>query len=236
MRSDLPYTTGTSINLKSILKRQYLLHAYYFIISQAPKDKQVTKPPPTLLRQSNKRNLFLVRTMLTAQGISQFYSDKKLKLNDLNLRDASNNKKSRSFSQKEIEENTKKTPKRIFACEPDNEGSETLSEVSEKLRMSLGSTEECKGESPIESNIKMELEVKPKKRPLLGDFHERFEMHKMEIKVYQSKEQQLKAASMDKHPNSLKRRLKVYKKSTFYLLRQKELNLNSDMSIFTDTN
>jgi len=152
------------------------------------------------------------------------------------LRDASNNKKSRSFTEKELEENTKKAPKRIFACEPNNEGSETLSEVSEKLRISLGSTEEWKGESPMENNIKIELEVKPKKQPLLADFYERFEMHKLEIKARQSREQQLKADSMDKHPNSLKRMVKVYKKSTFFFLRQKKLNLNPDMSIFTDTN
>eukprot|EP00826_Nyctotherus_ovalis_P006795 TRINITY_DN11648_c0_g1_i20.p1 TRINITY_DN11648_c0_g1~~TRINITY_DN11648_c0_g1_i20.p1 ORF type:complete len:212 (+),score=39.14 TRINITY_DN11648_c0_g1_i20:309-944(+) len=173
--------------------------------------------------------------------MSQFHSDKKLKTDELDAESAGMTKKSRSFCTREGGE--RKAPLRIFACAPDSEGSETQSESSEKLRVSVESGEEAKAEadpqmiSPSEITARSKVEnnanfTTPKKRRLFDDFNETCEKRKQEIKQRLTREQQLLKGSMEKHPNSLKRRIKFYTKSTFFYLMQKELSLNEVIGIF----
>lgn len=175
--------------------------------------------------------------------MSLFHSDKKLKANELDTESAGTSKKSRSFCTREG--GGRKAPLRIFACAPDIEGSETQSEGSEKLRASVESGEESKVEasplmlSPSETAAKTEAKIEanvnfttPRKRRLFDDFNETCEKRKQEIKQRLTREQQLLRESMEKHPNSLKRRIKFYTKSTFFYLKQKELSLSKIVDIF----
>lgn len=174
--------------------------------------------------------------------MSQFHSDKRLKVNPLGVEDTGN-KKSRSFRVNNTEKSDKRISTRIFACEPNNESSETLSDVSGKLRMSSDSVDECKEDNtsntlliPPAQNICIEPMtdvnlVAAKKRRLFDDFEETYAKHKLEINLWQSREEQLRKDSMDKHPNSLNREIKKYEKSTFYFIRQQELAINTN--IFT---